>query len=94
MVREPAKRQLANDGAGEGDVADILLRGGVLVQVAVLQAKNGGDGADDLYRLKAASVSKKPSIDPRHSRSLAGCRPSNGSQVKRIGPRRWERSRC
>lgn len=59
VVREPSKRQLANDSTCECDVADILLCGGVLVQVAVLQAKNGGDGADDLQRLKAASVSKK-----------------------------------
>lgn len=62
VVREPPKRQLANDGAGEGDVADILLRSGVLVQVAVLQAKNGGDGANDLQRLKPASVSKNQAL--------------------------------
>lgn len=58
MVREPPKRQLADDSTRERDVADILLCGGVLVQVAVLQAKNGGDGADDLHRLDTASVSK------------------------------------
>lgn len=58
VVREPPKCQLANDGACERDVGDIFLRGGVLVQVAVLQGKNGGDGADDLHRLDAASVSK------------------------------------
>lgn len=55
VVREPSKCQLANDGAGEGNITDIQLRGGVLVQIAILQAKHGGDGTDDLHRLKAAS---------------------------------------
>lgn len=59
MVREPPKRQLADDRPGKGDIADILLCVGVLVQVAVLQAKHGGDGADDLQRLNAAPVSDK-----------------------------------
>lgn len=55
VVREPSKRQLANDGAGKRNIADIFLCGGVLVQIAVLQGKHGGDGTDDLHRLKAAS---------------------------------------
>lgn len=55
VVRKPSECQLANDSAGEGNITDILLCGGVLVKIAVLQGKHGGDGTDDLHRLNAAS---------------------------------------
>lgn len=93
VVREPPKRQLANDRPGKGDIPDILLCVGVLVQVAVLQAKNGGDGADDLHRLDAASVShtqkKNQAFDPPDCRTLADAgqvrQPSTADRTAQVG---------
>lgn len=50
VVGKPPERELADDGAGKGDVADVLFGVGVLVEIAILQAKHGGDGSDDLAR--------------------------------------------
>lgn len=48
VVGKPAKGQLADDGAGESDVTDVLLGIGGLVEVAILKRKDGGDGPNNL----------------------------------------------